>query len=71
MELSDLEQRRIALEKAIKKFGGGVSIGRDYQRSDSSYTVKKRILDEIVLYGEGNSWDEAIENAKPPTKKSR
>lgn len=68
---SDDELRRKALDKAYKQFGQGTSIGRNYQNTENDFYVKKREHGELVLIGEGNSWDEAIANARKPTKKDR
>lgn len=64
-------KQQAAFVRAYVLFGSGVSVGRNYQKRDATYFVSKKVRGEVLLYGQGSSWDEAISNTKPVSKNTR
>lgn len=67
--------RMAAFNKARKLFGDGAVVGTDPQQQDRKYVGKRAVgvpdpkgrgwLSGWLLYGEGETWDEAFADVRP------
>lgn len=53
-----------ALARAIKEFGQGAVVGRNFQYPDTPLHVGVRYQGSWVLFGAGATWEEAFQNVK-------
>lgn len=54
---------REARIEAKRRWGNFASVRKDYYKRDLPFWVGKFIGDSFVLYGRGNSWEEAFDEA--------
>lgn len=55
---------REALARAIKEFGQGAVVGRNFQYPETPLHVGVRYQGQWVRFGAGTTWEEAFSNVK-------